>query len=146
MYKVQCFLFLLSPAVLLLEGRQLDTLLVSLHSSVCLLQQRTVKHVLSCLALFLFCFDSCKGNRMYVSIMGSGAAFGGTAPTISKAGSGRLKYSGIYIGVLALIQRKGRWMDGKFGVRSAGLGLGCAYMGWDGGMEERCLLVHHLRM
>jgi hypothetical protein len=34
-------------------------------------------------------------------------------------------------------------MDGKLGVRSAGLGLCIFRMG---GKGERCLLVHHLRM
>jgi hypothetical protein len=65
MYKVQCFLFHFA-SVLLLEWRQLDTLLISFHSSICFLQ-RTVKHVLFCSISVLF--RSCKGK--YVSIMGS---------------------------------------------------------------------------
>jgi hypothetical protein len=68
------FFFFASNSVLLLERRQLDTLL-SFHSSFCLLQ-RTVKPVLLC--PILFCSVLFPAKESSVSIMG--AAFGGTSP------------------------------------------------------------------
>jgi hypothetical protein len=80
MYKVQCFLFCFA-SVLLLERRQLDTLLVSLHSSICFLQ-RTVKH-----ALFRsVCFVSRKGIVCIYHGKRTGAAL--LAPTHPRLGVG----------------------------------------------------------
>jgi hypothetical protein len=67
---------------------------------------------------------------MYVSIMGSGAAFGGTAPNISKARNGRLKIFRAFASAY-WVWFKERKMD-EWEIRSAGLGLVCACMGWEG--------------
>lgn len=96
--------------MLLQERHQLDTLLVPLHSSTCLLQ-RTVKHVLSYPVLFccvLFCVPAKEIVCIYLSWEAERRL---AAPTISKARRGRLKYSGIYIGVLGFGSKE-RKMDG----------------------------------